>query len=165
MEWGGHWGQWNRFPGICLTSEENPRKPQLGNRWGHLIAWPVIASNGVPFLEMKSVRPCYLLLLAKPIGPSQKKSILKNLRFEDPGSTPPGHSSKIQLLKAYPLKRKFFSSYFTFSILLLTKGTVCPKAFFFSFITLCLMMLICGHNDANQLSEGSAALSPLPFVS
>ena len=35
---GGHRGQCNRFPGICLTSEENSGKPQLGNRRGHLVA-------------------------------------------------------------------------------------------------------------------------------
>ena len=62
MKWGGQRRQCNRFPGIFLTSEENPGKPQLGNRRGHLVAWPVIASNGVPFLEMKSVGLRYLLL-------------------------------------------------------------------------------------------------------
>ena len=38
MEWGGHRGQCTRFPGICLTTEENPGKPQLGIRLGHLVA-------------------------------------------------------------------------------------------------------------------------------
>ena len=58
---GGHRGQCNRFPDICLTTEENPGKPQLVNRRGHFVAWPVIASNGVPFLQMKSVELRYLL--------------------------------------------------------------------------------------------------------
>ena len=40
--------------GICLTVEENPRKPQIGD---HLlrVVLPVIASNGVPCLQMKSL--------------------------------------------------------------------------------------------------------------
>ena len=70
-------GQSNRFPDICLTTEENPGKPQLRNRRGHLVA------------------------LAKPIGLSQK-DMLKNFRSgirrsRDLGSAPPGHSSKIHL--------------------------------------------------------------------
>ena len=35
----------HRSPGICLTAEENPRKPQLGEG----AMRPVIASNGGPF--------------------------------------------------------------------------------------------------------------------
>ena len=45
-------GAVHNSPGICLTAEENPRKPQLGNRRA---VRPVIASNGVPFLQMRSV--------------------------------------------------------------------------------------------------------------
>ena len=59
---GGHQGQCNRFPGICLTTEENPGKLQLGNRRGQIVALPVITSNGVPSLQMKSVGSRYLLL-------------------------------------------------------------------------------------------------------
>ena len=43
----------HRSSGICLTSEENPGKPQLGES-----PWtmrPVIASNEVPYLQMRSV--------------------------------------------------------------------------------------------------------------
>ena len=43
-------GAVHRSPGICLTPEENPRKPQLGD----CLIRPVIASNGVPFLQMRS---------------------------------------------------------------------------------------------------------------
>ena len=35
---GGHWRQCNGFPGICLTTEENSRKPKLGNHCGLLVA-------------------------------------------------------------------------------------------------------------------------------
>ena len=42
-------------PGICLTAEENPRKPQLGDRLMKAVRL-VIASNEVPFLQMKSIR-------------------------------------------------------------------------------------------------------------
>ena len=42
----------HRSPGIYFTAEENPIKPQLGDR---LMKGPVIASNGVPFLQMRSV--------------------------------------------------------------------------------------------------------------
>ena len=46
-------------------------------------------------------------------------------------------------------------------ILLLTKGTVFLKApHFLNFITTCPVMLICGPNNANQLSEISAASVP-----
>ena len=36
-----------RSPGICLTAEENPRKPQLGDSLMKGAVRPVIASNGV----------------------------------------------------------------------------------------------------------------------
>ena len=42
MEWEVHQGQCNKFPGIYLTTEENPRKFQLGNCWRHLVAGPVL---------------------------------------------------------------------------------------------------------------------------
>ena len=103
MKWWENRGQCNRFPGICFTTEENPGKPQLGNRRGHLVAWPVIAPNGVPSLQMKSVagRAKLPAPLTKPIGPNQK-SMFKNVRSEDPVNAPPDHTSKIQLLRAYP---------------------------------------------------------------
>ena len=43
-------------PGICLTAEQNSRKPQIGDHlMKGLCVRPVIASNGVHFLQMKSV--------------------------------------------------------------------------------------------------------------
>jgi hypothetical protein len=47
-------GAVHRSTGICFTAEDNPGKSQLGDP---LIkaARPVIASNGVPFLHMRSV--------------------------------------------------------------------------------------------------------------
>ena len=39
-----------RFPAICLTAEENPRRP-----CDEGAVRPFIASNGVPFLQMGSV--------------------------------------------------------------------------------------------------------------
>ena len=62
-EWEGHRQLCNRFPGICRTTEENPGKPQLGNRRGHLVTWPVIAS-----LQIKSVEPHNLLRYLNPFG-------------------------------------------------------------------------------------------------
>ena len=44
-------GAVHRFPGISLTAEKTPGKPQFDE--GTLR--PVIASNGVPFLQMRSV--------------------------------------------------------------------------------------------------------------
>ena len=41
-------GAVHRYPGICLTAEENPGKPQLGDRRPRLCG-PVIASNAGPF--------------------------------------------------------------------------------------------------------------------
>ena len=41
-----------RSPGICLRAEENPRKPQLGDRQMKGLC---DQSNGVPFLQMRSV--------------------------------------------------------------------------------------------------------------
>jgi len=43
----------HRSPGICLTAEENPRKPWRPSDEGAVR--PVIASNGVTFLQMRSV--------------------------------------------------------------------------------------------------------------
>ena len=40
-----------RSPGICLTVEENPGKPQLGETSVEVAGRPVIASNGVPYLR------------------------------------------------------------------------------------------------------------------
>ena len=42
----------HKFPSICLTAELNLRKPQLENEGA---VRPVIASNGVSFLQMRSV--------------------------------------------------------------------------------------------------------------
>ena len=43
------------FLTFVLQLSKNLGKPQLGNRRGHLVARPAIASNGVPFLKMKYV--------------------------------------------------------------------------------------------------------------
>ena len=96
---GGYQGQCNRFPGICLTTEENPRKPQLGNRQGAHTSATVIASNGVPSLQMKLVGSRYLLLQLNPFRSGQK-SMPKNMRSRiqrsrDLWSAPTGHTSKI----------------------------------------------------------------------
>ena len=45
----------HRSPGICLIAEENPIKPQLGDRLMKGAVGPVIASNGVHFFQMRSV--------------------------------------------------------------------------------------------------------------
>ena len=45
----------HRSPGICLTAEEKPGKRQLGDRLIKAVR-PIIASNGAPYLPMKSVR-------------------------------------------------------------------------------------------------------------
>ena len=47
-------GAVHRSPGICLTAEENPRKPQLEDSLMKVVR-PVIASNGATFLQMRSV--------------------------------------------------------------------------------------------------------------
>ena len=44
-------GAVHRSPGICLTIDENLGKRQLEDRRSR----PVVASNGVPFLQMRSV--------------------------------------------------------------------------------------------------------------
>ena len=66
-EWGVHRGQCNRFPGICLTTEENPRKPQLGNRrrthssaTSHCFKWG-------PFPPNEGGRVTLSAPLAKPV--------------------------------------------------------------------------------------------------
>ena len=45
-------GAVHRSPGIYLKAEENPRNPQLGEG----AVQSVIASNGVPLLQMMSLR-------------------------------------------------------------------------------------------------------------
>ena len=48
-------GTVNRSLGIYLPAEENPRKPQLGDRLMKPVR-PVIASNEVPFLQGNPVQ-------------------------------------------------------------------------------------------------------------
>jgi hypothetical protein len=48
-------GAVHRSPDFCLTAEENRGKPQLGDLLMKGAVRPVIASNGVPFLQMRSV--------------------------------------------------------------------------------------------------------------
>ena len=43
----------SRSPDIYLTAEKNSGKPQLGDRLMKIV-WPIIASNGVPYLQMRS---------------------------------------------------------------------------------------------------------------
>ena len=47
-------GAMHRSPGIYFTVEGNPRKPQLGDRLMKVVR-PVIASNGVSYLQMRLV--------------------------------------------------------------------------------------------------------------
>ena len=47
-------GAVHRSPDICLTAEENPRKPARRPSDEEAVR-PVIASNGIPFLQMRSV--------------------------------------------------------------------------------------------------------------
>ena len=44
----------HRSPGTCLTAEEIPKKPARRPPDEEAVR-PVIASNGVPFLQMRSV--------------------------------------------------------------------------------------------------------------
>ena len=44
----------HKSPGIYLTTEENPGKLQLENRLMKTVS-PIIASNEVPYLQMRSV--------------------------------------------------------------------------------------------------------------
>ena len=44
----------HRPPGIYLTTEENPGKPQLGDRLMNAVK-PVTVSNEVPYLQMRLV--------------------------------------------------------------------------------------------------------------
>ena len=45
-------GAGHKSPGICLAGEENPGKPQSGDRLMKALR-SVIASNEVPFLQMR----------------------------------------------------------------------------------------------------------------
>ena len=45
----------HRSPGICLTAEKNPQKTSARRPSDEGAVRPVIASNGVPFLQMRSV--------------------------------------------------------------------------------------------------------------
>ena len=47
-------GAGHKSPGIYLTAEENPGKPQLRDHLMRALR-PVIASNGIPYLQMTSV--------------------------------------------------------------------------------------------------------------
>ena len=44
-------GAVHRSPGMCLTTEENPEKTQLGDR-----RWRLCASNGFPYFQMRSAQ-------------------------------------------------------------------------------------------------------------
>ena len=117
---GGHRGQYNRFPGICLTTEENPGKPQLGNRSGahssatsHCFKWGPFPPNKVGRITLPGP-------LAKPIQiwpesmPKKMRSRIRRPR--DLWRDPTGHSSKI--LGGYHGDRpRVVSSLFSFFIL------------------------------------------------
>ena len=75
---GAHRGQCNRFPGNCLTTEENPRKPQLGNRRGayssatsHCFKWSPFPPNEVGRITLPAP-------LAKPIQVRPENNAEKN---------------------------------------------------------------------------------------
>ena len=42
-------------PGICLTAEENPKKTSARRPSDEGAVQPVIASNGIPFFQMRLV--------------------------------------------------------------------------------------------------------------
>ena len=72
MEWEGHHGQCNRFPGISLQLRKTSvRKPSgaLSSVTSHCFKWGPFSPN--EFCRIMLPAP-----LAKPIGPSQK-SVLK----------------------------------------------------------------------------------------
>ena len=48
-------GTVHRSPGIYLAAEENPQKTSARRQSDEGVVRPVIASNGVPFLQMRSV--------------------------------------------------------------------------------------------------------------
>ena len=75
---GRHQEQCNRFPSICLTTEENPGKPQLGNPPKHSSVTSHCFKWG-PFPLNEVARATLPAPLAKPIGPRQK-TVLKYLR-------------------------------------------------------------------------------------
>ena len=98
MEWEGYRGKCNRFPGICLTTEENPGKPQLGNRRGSLTSVTSYCFKWGTFPPNEVGRATLPAPLAKPIGSGQKsvpkKSISRIRRSRDLGRAPPDHSKK-----------------------------------------------------------------------
>ena len=48
-------GTVHKSPGICLTAEENPRKTSASRPPDEGAVRPVIASNGVHFLQMRLI--------------------------------------------------------------------------------------------------------------
>ena len=48
-------GPVHRSPGICFTAEEKPHKTSARKPSDEGAVQPVIASNGIPFLQMRSV--------------------------------------------------------------------------------------------------------------
>ena len=96
MEWEEHRGQCSRFPGICLTTEENLR---LETVQGHTVVRLIIASNGVPFLQNEVSRVMLPATLAKPIwvwpeerAKKKKKMRSRIQRSRDLCSAPTSHS-------------------------------------------------------------------------
>ena len=83
MEWGGTPGKCNRFPGICLTTEENPGRPQLGNCPGahssmtsHCFKWGHFSPNEVGRITLPAP-------LAKPIR-IRPEELAKKIEIQDP---------------------------------------------------------------------------------
>ena len=71
-------GQFNSFPGICLMTEENPGKPQLGNSLGahssatsHCFKWGPLLPNEVGSITLPA-------LIAKPIQVQPEECVEKN---------------------------------------------------------------------------------------
>ena len=83
----------NSFSNPSVTSPTSEFIPQPFIRFSYVTSSSLI-SPGEPHMLPAP--------LAKPIGPSQK-SVLENLRSEDPESASPGHSQKILFLRAFSI--------------------------------------------------------------
>ena len=70
----------HRSPGNCLKAEENHGKPQLGDRLIRDV-WPVIASNGVTRLQLKSVPVQIILYFSSTVAVSTLKFVVGYLKF------------------------------------------------------------------------------------
>ena len=103
IEWGSTGGSATDFLAFALQLRKPPKTPVQkpsgtpSSSTSHCLKWSHFPPNEVGRATLPAPP-------AKPIGTSQK-SVLKNLRSgirrsRDLGSVPPGHSSKLQLLRA-----------------------------------------------------------------